>query len=188
MIEETFAAGQLRRLQNLNFPPTTPEAINELLGAVMSAPNEQSCRDAIGLLAQTSKEWPKPAEIRKAILSVSGPKVQSKGGGKCRLCGDSGLIEMTGNRFFGKAFPGTAENLLEAFAHCPLCAAGGEVRLLMEGERQALGMGDRVVQLTLELPTARTSSVRTPRQEAGWKPREADVRNTLRLDEILRGR
>ena len=97
MLESSvFAQEQIRRLGGLNgFPLGNQEATTELALALMAAPNEHIARRAIDSLLFGTDECPKPADIRRAVLTQaeraesmdpSPPKP------KCPTCGGLGFI------------------------------------------------------------------------------------------------
>lgn len=74
MIEKEFALGQLHRMMQLDFPPTTTEQSAEVVMSICTADTEDIAVRVIDDIMSDRTEFPKPSEIRRLLFEMSDRK------------------------------------------------------------------------------------------------------------------
>lgn len=67
MTSEKYAKEQIKRLSGLNFFPTEPAAVKELVTVISGAETERVASELICAVLDEFTECPKPAELRKFV-------------------------------------------------------------------------------------------------------------------------
>jgi hypothetical protein len=96
-----FARQQIRRLSGLAFFPQEPEAIGELIDALLTAPNETAAADFVRDWLRVEVECPKPAHIHTAFNPPSVAPFKSVAEYACAACSDTGwnIVERAGAEY-----------------------------------------------------------------------------------------
>lgn len=91
-MDKTFAKKQIMRMaQMFRFPKSDPEALGELIDAIMTAPTDGIAKgvvDAIMEEATSDTICPMPAEIKREILKLQGDFWPDPGCQSCHGVGD----------------------------------------------------------------------------------------------------
>jgi hypothetical protein len=110
MVSKLFATEQVMRFSGLDYFPSEPQAIEELVSVVMTAKSEEVCRHACSSIISTAIKCPKPVEVSRELNSAGelpwSPdwKLPTD---LCQNCQSLGYIERDG-----------------VFVACPLCENG----------------------------------------------------------------
>jgi hypothetical protein len=110
MVSKQFAIEQVKRFSGLDFFPTTDEAFEELVLAVMTAKTEEVCIAGCAAILLDARKCPKPTDIRRQMVSTGELPWSADWtlpGELCVGCQSLGYIEQAG-----------------VFVACPLCQNG----------------------------------------------------------------
>jgi hypothetical protein len=93
MISKDLAEMEIRRLSGLDFFPRVPDAVNELVNAIMEAEDELQAHKAITEFTQSENQCPKPADIARVLhgLKHREEKAAWLEGKRCPHCSGSGF-------------------------------------------------------------------------------------------------
>jgi hypothetical protein len=87
MLDKTYATAQIKRMVQLDYFPSEPAAVNELVAALRVWHTNQAAEDFVTAWLANEQQCPKPATIRNIAFEA-----QPERGNSCGDCGGLGFV------------------------------------------------------------------------------------------------